>query len=231
MADRALIVVTRVAQGGDKLSNELAGGSPLPPVPSEEWLQRRSVLLEQITAKALRRVTVPFTWVWRVHPDRRDQAQAIADRIWPDAVLVDEELTHDAVAPNAERFIGIRLDGDDALLPERIDALADRDLPPSTLINWWCGWKHNWNTGDAAEWEWPKRRQGPFLAVTLDGREQMLDVPGPHNPAREGRQHLIHVNERSWFYTIHSDNVTSKWCDAEPLPNDRAEVVRRRFLG
>lgn len=230
--DRALVIVTRVAQGGDKLRYELAGGPPLPPVPSEEWLARRAVLLESITAAALRKVTVPFSWVWRVHPGRHDQAQEIADRIWPDAVLVDEELTHDAVAPDADSFIGVRLDGDDAILPERIDELLTRyEHKVSTLVNWRCGWKFNWETGAVAEWEWKTRTQGPFLAVTQEGRERMLDVPGPHNPAREGRKHIRHIEERSWLYTMHGDNVTSKWGGAEPLPDERASEVVRRFLG
>lgn len=223
--DRALIVVTRVAQGGDKLRHELAGGPPLPAVPSEDWLARRAVLLEEITAAALRKVSVPFTWVWRVHPERREQAQEIADRIWPTAVLVDEELTHDAVAPDDHNFLGVRLDGDDALLPERLDEIVAQPLRPSTIVNWWSGWKYNRNTGEVAEWEWPKRRQGPFLAVTLDGREEMLDVPGPHNPARERRSNLVHVNSRSWIYTMHGDNVTSKWRSPEVLPPGEAATV------
>lgn len=224
MADRALIVVTRVAQGGDKLSNELAGGPPLPAVPSEEWLARRSVFLENITAVALRRVERPFTWVWRVHPERHDQAQEIADRIWPDAVLVDEELTHDAVAPDSEHFLGVRLDADDALLPSALDSVP-LDLPKSTIVDWRRGWKYNALTGEVAEWQWSKRTQGPFLAVTLDGRERMLDVPGPHNPAREGRRHIHAITERSWIYTIHGDNVTSKWGEAEPLPKEEADRI------
>jgi hypothetical protein len=215
--DRALLVVTRVAQGGDKLRHELAGGPPLPAVPSEDWLARRSVLLERITASSLRKVNAPFTWIWRVHPERHDQAQEMADRIWPSAVLVDEELTHDAVAPEHNNFIGVRLDADDALIPERLNELAAMDLSPYTLVNWWCGWKFNWNTGEVAKWEWPKRRQGPFLAVTQEGRSRMLDVPGPHNPARDGRHHIRHVDERSWIYTMHGDNVTSKWRGAKPL--------------
>ena len=228
---RALVVVTRVAQGGEKLRHELAGGPPLPSVPSEQWLERRSVLLEAITATALRRVRTPFTWVWRVHPERREQAQEISDRIWPRAVLVDDELTHDAVAPDADSFLGIRLDGDDALDPRCIDRIAARRLPPSTLVNWWAGWKFNWHTGEVAEWEWPKRRQGPFLAVTQEGRERMLDVPGPHNPAREGRQNVVHIDGRNWLYTMHGDNVTSRWRGPETLPTTEAEAVLARFLG
>lgn len=228
MTDRTLIIVSRVAQSGNKLNREMVGAPRLwQGPPTEEWLVSRSKLLENVTVPSLHKITVPFHWIWRVHPDRRDQAQEIADRLWPTAILVDEEHTHPDIP--GDKFTGIRLDADDALSASAVELLFHSDLGPSTLVSWQEGWKYRPDTGEVAEWAWGHKTQGPFLAVTLDDRDEMLDVPGPHNPARIGRDTITLQPGRSWLYTMHGDNVRGKWRNAKSLPDAESEDILARF--
>lgn len=228
LVDRTLVVVTRVAQYGEKLDEEMVGITPMPRgAPSEEWVAERSITLEHVAAASLRLATVPFHWVWRVCEERRDQVQEISDRIWPDAILVDEELEHDAIP--GEHFLGVRLDSDDAYLPSVIDSLPELDLEPSSIVTWQEGYKFRPDWVAVAEWAWGRKTQGGFLAVTLDGRPEMLDVPGPHNPARRGREHIVYQSGRSWLWTIHGANSRIDWGAAEALPREESEAVLEQF--
>lgn len=224
-----MIVVTRVAEGqsvlGDVEPGQRRRELVVPEVPSEEWVASRVEILDRVTAAALRLVQVPFTWVWRTAPERFDQVAEIAERIYPSAVVLGSEQTSDAVAPDADSFLTVRLDSDDALLPQAMDAAAAMQLPPRALVNWIRGWQLGWPSGEVAPWHWPRRRQGPFLAVTHEDRDLMLDAGIPHGTARQGRT-VVEVEDRSWLQTIHGRNQMNRWRKQEPLgPEDADEVL------
>lgn len=236
MSDRALIVVSRVASGmaGDGFADlspenraraQRTNEDPDKPYPSEAWLAERAKILEQVTAPAMRRVTAPHTWVWRTCPERTDQAREIRDRVAPNAVVLDDKtLTSDEVAPDARRFLTVRLDSDDAILPAALNEAATLDLPPRSIVNWWRGWQWNLTTGELATKEWPIRVQGPFLGVTHEDRTEMLQAGVPHTYARDGRK-PVHVKGRKWIQTLHERNQLSRWQERRPLKDDaRAEV-------
>lgn len=239
MSDRALIVVSRVASGaaGDGFADlspenrKRAGKTnddPTAGYPSEEWLIERAKIMEAVTIPAMRRVTLPFTWVWRTAPERREQVDEIAARCYPDAVVTDDVcLTHDAVAPDADRFLTVRLDSDDAIMPDALDAAAGLELPPDRLVNWWEGWRLNWNTGQVMTAFWKLRVQGPFMGITHESRETMLASGIPHTYAREGRQ-VVNVDGRAWIQTIHGLNQLTKWRGDELLSGEAAAVVLDR---
>lgn len=236
---RALIVVSRVAssKAGDgfaDLSPENAARAgkvnddPTKDYPSEEWLAERAKIMERVTVPAMQRVQAPFTWVWRSAPERREQVEEIAARLYPDAVITDDRcLTCDAAAPDAERFLTVRLDSDDALLPKTLDAAAEVELPPDSLLNWWRGWRLNWSTGQVMTAFWKLRVQGPFMGLTHESRDTMLASGIPHTYAREGRS-VVSVEERSWVQTIHDRNQLSKWRGEELLSPEDAEAVLAR---
>jgi hypothetical protein len=242
LSERALIVVSRVASGttdGDGFADlsaenrQRAGkvnDDPAATFPSEEWLEARSVFIEEIAAPAMRQVQVPLTWVWRTCTERRDQVVELRDRIFPDAVVTDDvSLTNDEVAPDAQRFLTVRLDSDDALLPEALERIAAEDLAPSTLVNWWRGWRLNWETGEMGPWFWKLRLQGPFLGLTHESRAEMLQAGVPHTYAREGRRHIVSIKARSWLQTIHGHNQLSRWQVEHPLRKSAARRVRSLF--
>lgn len=236
---RALIVVSRVASGeaGDGFAdldpeNRARAGKvnddPTAGYPSEEWLTERAKIMERVTVPAMRRVAVPFTWVWRSAPERREQVAEIAQRLYPAAVVTDDvSLTSDAVAPDASSFLTVRLDSDDAILPSALDAAAEMDLSPNTLLNWWRGWRLNWGTGQVMTAFWKLRVQGPFMGITHESRQRMLASGIPHTYAREGRE-VVSVEERSWVQTIHGLNQLSKWRGEDLLPDDVAVAVLKR---
>lgn len=237
MSERALIVVSRVASSmdGDGFAdlseeNKLRAGrvndDPSKRYPSEGWLAGRARILERVSVPAMRLVSVPFTWVWRACPERRDQAREIADGLFPEAVVTDDRsLTCDEVAPDAERFLTVRLDSDDAIRPGALDEVMVGDVAPGSLVNWWAGWQWCLDTGRMAEKEWPLRTQGPFLGVTHEGRGEMLQSGIPHSYARQGRR-VVHVDGRNWVQTLHGRNQLSRWSGREELSPAR----RRRQL-
>lgn len=228
MTDRALVVITRVAVGRQVMAPEARRiEGRLADVPSEEWVAQRAVLLERVTAAALRRVTVPFTWVWRAVPERQEQIREIASQVFPDAVVLGDEESSDAVAPDAESFLTVRVDSDDALLPEAIEGVAGREFPPDTVVDWRRGWKLDWHAGCVAPHEWPARTQGPFFALAHGGRERMLYTGARHNDARRGR-HVTSITDRSWIQVIHGGNAMNRWRQAEPLSEVEARIVLER---
>lgn len=240
MSERALIIVSRVASGttrGDGFAdlspeNRNRAGQvnddPAATYPSEQWLRERSKILAEVTVPAMRKVTVPFTWVWRTCPERCEQVEELRDELFPAAIVTDDVcLTDDAVAPDAERFLTVRLDSDDALLPDALDEAAGLDLAPSTLVNWWRGWRLRWETGEIGPWFWKLRVQGPFMGLTHESREQMLQAGVPHTYAREGRKHIHSIKRRSWLQTIHGRNQLSAWKVEHTLRDPRE--VRELF--
>lgn len=211
MADRALVVVTRVAQGRQTLAPEARRvQDTLPAVPSEEWVASREQLLGRVVAAAIRRVRVPLRWVWRTVPERHDQVADIARRVYPEAVLVDQESASDAVWPDATRFLTVRLDSDDAFLPAALDLAAGLEVEAGTIVDWWQGWQLDWPSGRLAARCWPRHLQGPFLALAHDTRAGMLDVGGPHDQVRTGHR-WVTVEERSWIQVVHPDNLMNRW--------------------
>lgn len=223
MPERALIVVSRVASGeaGDGFAdlspeNRARAGQvnedPSKPYPSEKWLEARAEIMERVTVPAMRRIRVPFTWVWRSAPERLDQAREIAARLFPAAVVLDDKaLTADEVAPDTDSFLTVRLDSDDALRPAALDEVMMRDLAPGTLVNWWEGWQFDLASGMVAPKFWKLRHQGPFLGVTHEGRESMLEAGVPHTHARQGRSEIVSIDGRNWVQTLHDRNQLSRW--------------------
>ncbi len=212
-SSRTLIVKTQVAERWSGV------------LPTTEWLAGREPLIAGVTAAALRRVTVPFTWVWTTAPELREQVVAMAERVFPAAVVVDSGEVPSAAAIGDGQYLTVRLDSDDAILPSAIDALADLRLDRGWMVDWPKGWMLDWATGRVAEREWPWRRQSPFLALTHERRETVLDLCRDHSVAREGRMRLV-VAERSWLQTIHGGNQMNKWRGAEPVDED----TRKRVL-
>lgn len=236
---RELIVVSRVASSkrGDGFAdlspeNQLraqATNSPGKDFPSARWLTERSKILARVTVPAMERVTVPFTWVWRVCDERREQAEKLRDKLFPQAVVLDDRcLTAPEVAPDADRFLTVRLDSDDALLPAALDEIAGRNIPPGSIVNWAAGWEWNLNTGEVAAKEWPRRVQGPFLGLTHEGRDEMLQAGVPHTYAREGRR-VVTVGGRNWVQTLHGRNQLSRWQGREVCSAERARRVLAPF--
>jgi hypothetical protein len=200
-------------------------------VPDEIWVAERAELLERVTAAALRKVTVPFEWVWLVAPERYEQVREIADRVYPPAVLVACDADSETIAPHASRFVVARVDSDDAYMPEALERLAAMSLEPQTLINWPNGWQLDWRRGWLGERGWALRTQGGFLAVTSEGRENiptMLLTGGDHNTARAGRT-VIHVEERSWLRVNHDRNLSTKrWPDLPVLGEAEHDTILAR---
>lgn len=210
MKPDGIIVVTRVATAKDGI------------VPSPEWLALREPLLRRVTAACLRRVTAPLAWVWQADAQRLDQARVMAGRVWPDALVCEYE--PDTV-PFA-RCATVRLDSDDAIMPDSLDALLCLDAPPRSLIDWHAGYQFDWPERRVGEWGWPRRRQGPFLAIFHDG-EDHLDIGGDHATARTGRP-VIHIDGRHWVQTVHGGNIINRWRDEDELPvKDRDAVLER----
>jgi hypothetical protein len=220
MSDRALIVVTRVA-------------APWRGIPSEEWVANREHLLDAVCAQTFRHMTQPHTWVWRTCEQRADQVAEIRDRAYPDAVLaVGAVGTVDAAAPNHDKFVTARIDSDDAWLPHELDALAGRWLPPDTIINYHMGWQLDWPTGRISNHGWPNReQQGPFLALTHDGRGRMLGVGGDHTKVRARYEHVRHVTRRAWIQVTHGGNIKNAWRNRTPLDREhRRKVLERSHI-
>lgn len=213
---RALVVVTRLGWAWNGR------------VPCEDAVAAREELLRRVTAASLRQVQASFDWVWLVAPERREQVQEIANRVWPSAVLVAEDGDEEAIAPDATAFAVARLDSDDAYMPLALEDLADMDLDPNTIVNWTCGWQLDWAHGWLAERGWALRTQGGFLAVTSEGREripEMLLTGGPHTKAREGRR-LITVLDRSWVRVNHGANTSTKnWPGLPCLPDAHRDEI------
>lgn len=212
--NRALVVVTRV------------GWAWAGVVPSEEWVAAREDLLRRVTAAALLRVGVPLDWVWLVAPERREQVLEMACRLRPIPTIVASDKDAEAVAPWHDQFLVARIDSDDAYLPEALENAADMELPPDTLVNWPCGWQLDWATGRMQERSWSRRTQGPFLAITSEGREnipEMLITGGPHGGARAGRC-VARLTEPSWVLTIHGGS-TNSWHNIPPIPECERDLV------
>ncbi len=214
---RTLVVVTRMGWGWQ-------GG-----IPSEDWVAARESMLARVTVPAVKNVKAPLVWVWLVAPERYEQVREIADRLYPEAILVAHD--PDAEAIPGDEFVVARVDSDDAYMPEAMERLAEMELPPKTLVNWRAGWQLDVR-GDPvmAERTYPLHVQGPFLAITSEGRENipaMLLTNGPHGKARRGHD-VVHIDERSWIIGIHDLNTSSHWRNLPPITDEcRAEVLRR----
>lgn len=218
MTDRALIVVSRVAAVWKGRA------------PTEQWVANREHLLRDVAAAAMSDVKTPLVWVWRVTKSRQDQAREIADRVWPDAVIVNKEATLDDVWPDRDRFITFRLDSDDAWIPAEIDRWANTELEDSTLVNFGYGWQLDWADGRVANSQWQNpAQQGPFLAVTHESRDRMFGVGGNHaTEARASRKHVVHVRRRSWVQVVHEGNIKNVWRGYTPFEHG-GELWQRVF--
>lgn len=193
---RALVVVTRFGW-------DWAGK-----VPSAEWVAGREHLLTQVTAPSLMKVRVPFDWVWLVAPARLEQVREIASRVYSPVILVAEGKDSEAIAPEAETFMVVRLDSDDALLPDALENVSKIER----------GWKPN--------------VQGGVLAITSEGRENlstMLLTGGTHGEARRGRT-VVSIQTRSWLRVNHSLNMSTKhWPDLLVLLGQERDEILRLF--
>jgi len=215
--NRALVVVTRVGWAWSVV------------VPSEEWIAARETLLDRVTTAALKRVEVPFSWVWLVCPERYEQVREIADRLYPQAILVAQDSDSEAIAPNDSAFVVALVDSDDAYHHRALEEVSMMDLGPDTLVNWPNGWQLDWRRGWLSERGWTLRNQGGFLAITSEGRENvstMLLTGGNHTKARKGR-HVVTVDSRSWVRVNHNLNVSSTHWPDRPMLSDekRASVL------
>ena len=140
-SSRTLIVKTQVAERWNGV------------LPTTEWLASREPLLAGVTAAALRRVNVPFTWVWTTAPELREQVVAMAERVFPAAVVVSSGEVPSVAAIGDGHYLTIRLDSDDAILPSAIDALSELWLDRGWMVDWPKGWMLDWATGRMAERE------------------------------------------------------------------------------
>ena len=214
---RALVVSTRIAV------------SWLGVPPAEEWVTARAEFLRCVTAASLERVSVPVDWVWVAAPEREAQVREMAKEIYPRAIIVREHSKRDIeeIAPESS-FVLVRLDSDDAFLPEALDQVVAMELEPKTLVDWPCGWQLDWNSGRLGEWAWPHDDQGPFLAVTVEDRKSLLRTSlGPHRNARQDR-HVVTIPTRSWVQVIHGESTRNDWrCQNALSPESCDEILRR----
>ncbi len=198
-------------------------------LPSAEWLAGREELLTRVTAAAVRRVKAALTWIWLVDPRLAEQAAEIRARVYPEAVFVDwEHPDTEAIAPDEESFLTVRVDSDDAIAPAAIDKAAALDLPSGALVNWPAGWQLDWQNGALAERDWPRRVQSPFLAIANEGRGRLLELGGDHSRARRGRA-VFTMPERSWLQVTHGGNVVNRRHGDPRVPADERDAILAEF--
>lgn len=198
---RQLVVVTRVAAR----SPGLGDGRRIPTV---EWVAGREELLRLFPAAAMA-ATPDIPWVWLTVPERLDQVREIADRVYPAAIV---RTTRRGEVPEipGDTFMVARLDSDDAWTPEALRLMAELDLPARHLVNFPCGWQIDPRTGQTGLLDVPEERQGPFLAITRESRDRMLDFGGSHLRARKNRT-VLTVRKRAWIQTVHGGNLANEW--------------------
>jgi hypothetical protein len=208
----APIVVTRLAV-------RHAGSHAPPP---EAWVRERVALLRRLGWPAMRRAGHGIAWVLVVDAELRD---LVADLIGPldlpgGSIHLAEGVgfvpgtsdlrLDEPVHPTSDRFVTLRLDSDDALLPGSIDAvLAAADgAVDGTLIDLPRGYQLDLERGELIEISYRRWRQGPFLALVHHDRSTMLDTGGEHTRARQGRA-VLHVTTPAWIQGLHGANVSN----------------------
>jgi len=208
----APIVVTRLA-----IRNEGAADPP-----AEQWVRDRVALLRRLGWPALQRAGTGVAWVLVVDPERRALVtELVGDLDLPGGSVhvaegvgfapVTAELHLDTpVHLGAERFVTLRLDSDDALLPGSIAAaLAAADgAADGTLIDLPRGYQLDLDRGDLIEVSYRRWRQGPFLGLVHHQRSSMFDTGGEHTRARDGRD-VRHVEVPTWIQGVHGANVSN----------------------
>lgn len=199
---RTNILVTRVAV-------RWAGN-----LPSSEWVAARLRMVAELTEPSFRMLETPWYWVWRVAPEHHDQVAEAA----PDNVLIalgERDNIHPDIP--GDRFLVARIDSDDAFAPDALDRIAAADLKPGTLVNFPRGWQWDRREGRVGVLIFPLEHQGPFVAVTQEGRDMMLHAGGHHGKVRKGRK-LVTMGAPSWLQVIHEDNARNRWRRGRPAP-------------
>jgi hypothetical protein len=206
--------------------------------PTERWVRDRVALLRRLAWPALRRAGSGVAWVLVVDPERRELAtELLGDVDLPGGsvhvaegvgfVPATADLHLDApVHVGGDRFVTLRLDSDDALLPGSIDAVvaAATGAADGTLIDLPRGYQLDLDRGDLIEVSYRRWRQGPFLALVHHGRSTMLDTGGEHTQAREGRE-VRRVDRPAWIQGVHGANV-SNGRDAASVATRLVRAVR-----
>lgn len=220
MDPRAVVVVTRVAV-------KFGENRPTP-----EWTARRFPLLWRISQPSVSRMPYDVAWVWTCTPERYDQVAEAADAIAiPNgsvAVLPVEEMFESpdiaslaSCHPGAERFLTFRLDADDAYLPSAIGGLEN--IEDHTIVDFANGYL--WNGRRMRRFG--SAKQGPFLALSNNGRENMVNQGGQHRQAREGRT-VIRIERPAWVQTVHGENVMTSMGGQRVYWRTRVGRRRRR---
>jgi hypothetical protein len=177
-------------------------------VPDSNWLDSRLDMLHTVGIPAFARIRSDVTWVWRTAPEHRSRLTREA-RI-DDRIVVVDEHDKDARRIPGHEFLVARVDSDDAWLPAAFDELTAVSVPHPAIVDYQDGWQLKWSTGQVAEATYRGRWQGPFLAVTQDRRDRMLDTGGQHTTAHIGRRR-IRPETRGWLQIIHSANIANEW--------------------
>ena len=191
--------------------------------PDEAWVRERVALLRRLGWPALQRAGRGIAWVLVVDPERRALVEdLLGDLELPDGsvhLAVGEGFIPTTAAlevagvvhPGRDRFVTVRMDSDDALLPGAIDAVVAvaAPAPAGALVDLPRGYQLDLEQGDLIEVEYRRWRQGPFLALVHHDRATMLDTGGEHPRAREGRA-VVRVDAPAWIQGVHGANVSNE---------------------
>lgn len=191
-------------------------------IPSEEWVAARADMLHG--AATIAAAGVP--WIWKADPARADQAREIAARTPGRPVVVDAKAnTCDEVHPDSARFVTFRVDSDDAYLPGIFAPAAELDLPADTAVLYPAGWQWDTVTGRVARRTY-RTFPAPFLAITHDGRDQMLGVGANHTTVHHRYPTVVGSPARSWLQVVHGGNISTRW-RPDRTEDDPAPILAR----
>ena len=192
-------------------------------LPTREWLGQRLELLKKITLPSLEAQTMgQFDWAILTDPALEAEVCELfrevdtpgRTTIVPVAATsptVREEVS-ESLRRGRERFLIVRLDSDDALVPdalERIVCAAGDFGDEEGLVNLPSGVVLDWGTGRMWKREFRERYQGPFYALLHSNRQRVLFSGGDHRNAREGRRVAV-VPGLSWLQTVHAGNIDNR---------------------
>ena len=153
-------------------------------LPSRDWVEERAQLCREITLPSIQNQTAKgLVWVLMVDPEWKELCMDLFGE--PDlkngkTVLLsgnpDGRIDEDALArihPDAESYLTLRLDSDDALTPTALEdverCFMEAGGGDKVLINLARGWV--WDREKKQLWErqFPDAYQGPFCALSHVG--------------------------------------------------------------
>lgn len=195
------VVVTRVAV-------TWAGKAP-----SRAWLRRRIPILRELGAPCLAAASVPLVWVWQTC---RLRAAEVADAAAVMSAMSDLKIVvaYEDARPRLpmakiDSVTAFRMDSDDAILPDTIDAVTRGRLPDGHMVEFTRGWQMNLQTGELGYYVRTSKQVSPLFAIGR-GRDNPTDVWGYHTH-KVTPEHRAPWPKPAIIQGIHDGNASNRW--------------------